>query len=74
MCWCALESLYLNSLENGRCPTGTIKGLTTEQVAEDPLNCAIILGNTYHLGNKPGGEVLETIGGLHKFMNWCGVI
>ena len=53
---------------------GTIKGLTTEQVAAPPLDCDIILGNTYHLGNKPGGPVLEALGGLHKFMNWWVVI
>jgi len=30
----------------------------------------VILGNTYHLGLRPGPEVLQTFGGLHKFMNW----
>ena len=28
------------------------------------------VGNTYHLGMRPGGELLEKIGGLHRFMNW----
>ena len=30
----------------------------------------MILGNTYHLGNHPGPELLTQAGGLHKFMNW----
>lgn len=34
------------------------------------LNCKILLANTYHLGNKPTGDMLERFGGLHNFMNW----
>ena len=34
------------------------------------LDCQIILGNTYHLGQRPGAEILEKAGGLHGFMNW----
>ena len=30
----------------------------------------IILGNTYHLMLRPGSNILEKFGGLHKFMNW----
>eukprot|EP01095_Lingulamoeba_sp_RSL-Kostka_P006277 TRINITY_DN1963_c0_g1_i1.p1 TRINITY_DN1963_c0_g1~~TRINITY_DN1963_c0_g1_i1.p1 ORF type:complete len:305 (-),score=109.28 TRINITY_DN1963_c0_g1_i1:661-1575(-) len=51
---------------------GTIKGLTSEQIKE--LNCGIILGNTYHLGNRPGIDVMNKVGGLHKFMNYNGNI
>lgn len=47
---------------------GTIKGLTSAQV--DELGCQIILGNTYHLGLRPGTDVIDDMGGLHKFMNW----
>ncbi|XP_076092505.1 queuine tRNA-ribosyltransferase catalytic subunit 1-like [Mytilus galloprovincialis] len=47
---------------------GTLKGLLPEQLEE--LDCKIMLGNTYHLGNRPGPELLEKAGGLHKFMNW----
>lgn len=47
---------------------GAIKGLTSEQMVH--LDCRILLGNTYHLSYKPGGDFLESIGGLHKFMNW----
>jgi queuine tRNA-ribosyltransferase len=42
--------------------------LTTEQLQE--LDCHIILGNTYHLGNHPGHELVDAMGGLHGFINW----
>merc|ERR1719187_878690 len=29
-----------------------------------------MLSNTYHLGNRPGVDILQQAGGLHKFMNW----
>lgn len=45
-----------------------MKGLLPEQL--ENLDCEIILGNTYHLGNRPGTDVLEKAGGLHKFMGW----
>ncbi|KAK8951444.1 hypothetical protein KSP39_PZI003044 [Platanthera zijinensis] len=47
---------------------GTIKGLTNYQLEE--IGCQIILGNTYHLALRPGAELIEDLGGLHKFMNW----
>ena len=47
---------------------GTLKGLITEQL--ERMDCRIMLGNTYHLGNRPGIETLEAAGGLHNFMNW----
>lgn len=47
---------------------GTVKGLLPN-ILED-LNAKIILGNTYHLYLRPGEEVLQNAGGLHKFMNW----
>jgi queuine tRNA-ribosyltransferase catalytic subunit len=49
---------------------GTIKGCSTLDLTVPPLDCEIILGNTYHLGNRPGGDTLEHFGGLHKFMGW----
>ena len=52
---------------------GTIKGLTSEQVREG-LGVEIILGNTYHLGHRPGGDEVEAMGGLHKMMGWSGNI
>mmetsp|Transcript_69 Transcript_69/g.190 ORF Transcript_69/g.190 Transcript_69/m.190 type:complete len:400 (-) Transcript_69:71-1270(-) len=47
---------------------GTVKGLTTEQLVD--ANAQVILGNTYHLALRPGGDVMESMGGLHEFMNW----
>ncbi|PWA79076.1 queuine tRNA-ribosyltransferase [Artemisia annua] len=47
---------------------GTIKGLTTNQL--DEIGCQIILGNTYHLALRPTSELIDEMGGLHKFMNW----
>lgn len=47
---------------------GTVKAI--EQRELDEIGAEIILGNTYHLYLRPGTEVLEAAGGLHKFMNW----
>ncbi|RZF41101.1 hypothetical protein LSTR_LSTR002733 [Laodelphax striatellus] len=47
---------------------GTLKGLLPEQL--EALDCHIILGNTYHLGTRPGPELIKKAGGLHKFMGW----
>ena len=45
---------------------GTVKGLHTHEIL-DEVKARIILGNTYHLYLRPGLEVLEAAGGLHKF-------
>ena len=59
---------------------GTLKGLLPDQLVEldcryslllqvlycTDLPCRIMLSNTYHLGNRPGVEVLEAAGGLHR--------
>lgn len=50
----------------------SLKGLTPEQLAE--TGCNLCLNNTYHLGLKPGQEVLEKIGGAHKLQGWKGNI
>ncbi|RTG82258.1 queuine tRNA-ribosyltransferase [Schistosoma bovis] len=47
---------------------GAMKGITVGQLEQ--LDCRILLGNTYHLGHRPGPEVLRKAGGLHKFMSW----
>ncbi|XP_068939169.1 queuine tRNA-ribosyltransferase catalytic subunit 1 [Petaurus breviceps papuanus] len=47
---------------------GTMKGVTAAQL--DSLGCRICLGNTYHLGMRPGPELIKKAGGLHGFMNW----
>jgi len=51
---------------------GSVKGLTVEQVAS--AGADIVLGNTYHLMLRPGGERLRRLGGLHAFMGWEGPI
>ncbi len=48
---------------------GSVKAITQQQLKAD-IKAQIILGNTYHLYLRPGLEVLEAAGGLHKFMNW----
>lgn len=48
---------------------GSVKGVFQKQLQED-IKAQIILGNTYHLYLRPGMEVMEAAGGLHKFMNW----
>jgi len=48
---------------------GSVKALTQQQLMEE-VKAKIILGNTYHLYLRPGMEVLEGAGGLHKFMHW----
>jgi len=48
---------------------GTVKAVNQFYLKAD-INAQIILGNTYHLYLRPGTEILEEVGGLHKFMNW----
>ncbi|XP_060798467.1 queuine tRNA-ribosyltransferase catalytic subunit 1 isoform X2 [Neoarius graeffei] len=47
---------------------GTMKGITAEQLEQ--LDCHICLGNTYHLGMRPGPDLIEKANDLHGFMNW----
>jgi len=46
----------------------TVKTMTPEDLYE--IGAGIILSNTYHLHLRPGEELVEKAGGLHKFMNW----
>lgn len=48
---------------------GSVKGIHTRDLKED-IGAQIILGNTYHLYLRPGIEVIENAGGLHKFNGW----
>lgn len=50
----------------------TVKGLSPEEVKA--TGAQILLSNTYHLYLRPGHELIERAGGLHKFMNWDGAI
>lgn len=46
----------------------TVKAIEQRELEE--IGTQIILGNTYHLYLRPGIEVFQQFGGLHKFMNW----
>jgi queuine tRNA-ribosyltransferase len=48
---------------------GSVKAVTQQQLKTD-VDAQIILGNTYHLYLRPGLQVLEAAGGLHKFNGW----
>ena len=50
----------------------TVKALEPRDLKE--AKASIILGNTYHLLLRPGMEIMEACGGLHKFMGWDGPI
>ena len=46
----------------------TVKAMTPPELEE--LGAQIILGNTYHLYMRPGADIVEEAGGLHRFMQW----
>ena len=50
----------------------TVKTLSPEEVKD--CGSGIILANTYHLWLRPGEDIVEKAGGLHKFMNYDGPI
>ena len=47
---------------------GSVKTLTPEEVAS--TGARVVLGNTYHLWQRPGPEVIAALGGLHGFTRW----
>lgn len=47
----------------------TVKAVHQRELKED-INAEVILGNTYHLYLRPGMEIMEQAGGLHKFNGW----
>jgi queuine tRNA-ribosyltransferase len=47
---------------------GSVKAIEQRELVE--IGAQIILGNTYHLYLRPGGDLLQAAGGLHKFINW----
>ncbi|MFC2031756.1 tRNA guanosine(34) transglycosylase Tgt [Chloroflexota bacterium] len=66
---------------HGRVPTpvflpvgsqGTVKTLTPEEL--EAIGVAIALANTYHLYLRPGIDLIEKMGGLHRFMGWDGAL
>lgn len=48
---------------------GTVKAVN-QNILKEEIKAQIVLSNTYHLYLRPGTEILESAGGLHKFMNW----
>lgn len=48
---------------------GTVKAVHQRELTDD-IKAQIILGNTYHLYLRPGLDIIEKAGGLHKFINW----
>jgi queuine tRNA-ribosyltransferase len=51
---------------------GTVKAMSPDELSK--LGAEIVLGNTFHLWLRPGLEVIEAFGGLHRFMAWDGPI
>jgi len=47
---------------------GTVKAMSPDELKE--IGAEIILSNTYHLYLRPGHEIIKSLGGLHRFMNW----
>ena len=57
-------------------PVGTqasVKGID-QKILKEQINSKIILSNTYHLYLRPGTKIIKGAGGIHKFMNWDGII
>lgn len=53
---------------------GSVKGVHMHELRDD-IKAQIILGNTYHLYLRPGMEIIEQAGGLHKFNGWeCPIL
>jgi queuine tRNA-ribosyltransferase len=52
---------------------GTVKAVHQRELTQD-IGAQIILGNTYHLYLRPGLDLLEKAGGLHRFNGWQGPI
>jgi queuine tRNA-ribosyltransferase len=48
---------------------GTVKGVHQKELEED-IKAQIILSNTYHLYLRPGIDIIQKAGGLHRFINW----
>ncbi|MGH2346640.1 MAG: tRNA guanosine(34) transglycosylase Tgt, partial [Chloroflexota bacterium] len=49
-----------------------VKSVTSDELRS--CHAQIILANTYHLSLRPGGDAVEALGGLHRFMKWDGPI
>lgn len=47
---------------------GAVKALAPRELSE--IGAEVVLANTYHLMLRPGADLIESFGGLHKFMGW----
>lgn len=47
---------------------GTVKGMLPRDI--EAIGADIVLGNTFHLWLRPGTDIIDKFGGLHKFMHW----
>lgn len=66
-----VKGLTTQQLEDIECQARTRGAAASRAHSLDSRSSVeVILGNTYHLGLKPGEEVLEQFGGLHSFMGW----
>jgi queuine tRNA-ribosyltransferase len=50
----------------------TVRTLTPQEIKETGFN--MVLANTYHLYLRPGIDIIEKLGGLHRFMAWDGAV
>ena len=64
--FCALHIVPMSSVKPLH--IGSVKGMTSQQLQD--LDCHVILGNTYHLENRPTSGLIAEFGGLHSFINW----
>ena len=51
---------------------GSVKTVGSEDL--EALGYGLVLANTYHLSLRPGSDLVERLGGLHKFMSWPGLL
>ncbi|HSG41207.1 MAG TPA: tRNA guanosine(34) transglycosylase Tgt, partial [Thermoanaerobaculia bacterium] len=51
---------------------GAVKGMTPQEL--EAAGASIMLANLYHLALRPGIDVVETLGGIHRFTGWHGPI
>lgn len=51
---------------------GSVKAIDTADLMN--VRASILLANSYHLSLRPGVDVMESMGGLHRFMDWSGPI
>ena len=51
---------------------GSVKGVSPEEV--EGTGVSMILANTYHLYLRPGPDIIESLGGIHRFMGWDGPV